>query len=124
MHFTVEGQPQGKARARFGNGHAYTPQKTKDYEERVGWAAKQVCRGLIQGPVRVIIVAYFQVPKKFKNKTPFPKPLTKPDLDNIAKSCLDSCNGILWKDDAQVVSLLITKEYSEFPRVEVDVLAI
>jgi Holliday junction resolvase RusA-like endonuclease len=27
------------------------------------------------------------------------------DLDNVIKSALDGCTGILWKDDAQVVEI-------------------
>ena len=33
------------------------------------------------------------------------KHTTKPDVDNFAKQALDICNGIVWKDDAQVVDL-------------------
>ena len=40
------------------------------------------------------------------------RPTTKPDLDNILKM-MDALNGVAWKDDAQVVSVLIQKYYSE-----------
>ena len=46
-------------------------------------------------------------------------PTKKPDLDNIAKAILDSLNGIAYKDDSQIVSLLISKKYSDRPRVEI-----
>lgn len=35
------------------------------------------------------------------------------DCDNLAKFVLDACNGILWRDDCQIVSLKATKIYSE-----------
>ena len=40
-------------------------------------------------------------------------PTTKPDLDNLAKTVLDACNGILWADDAQIVRLTLTKVYAD-----------
>ena len=47
------------------------------------------------------------------------KPTRKPDLDNIAKSILDSLNGIAWNDDSQITNIWISKHYAEEPRVEV-----
>lgn len=46
-------------------------------------------------------------------------PTTKPDTDNIAKSILDSLNGIAYKDDKQVVKLTVEKRYDEIPSVSV-----
>jgi Holliday junction resolvase RusA-like endonuclease len=30
-------------------------------------------------------------------------PTTKPDKDNVIKAVYDGCNGVLWRDDVQVV---------------------
>lgn len=38
-------------------------------------------------------------------------PLHKPDIDNVAKTLLDICNGIFYKDDNQVCKLIIEKKY-------------
>jgi len=46
-------------------------------------------------------------------------PTIKPDTDNIAKSILDSLNGIAYKDDKQVVMLTVEKRYDEIPSVSV-----
>jgi Holliday junction resolvase RusA-like endonuclease len=43
----------------------------------------------------------------------------KPDVDNIAKSILDALNGAAYDDDKQVVALMIHKEYSDTPRVDI-----
>lgn len=43
---------------------------------------------------------------------------SKPDLDNLAKFYLDCGNGLLWKDDAEIHSLKVTKHYSRNPRTE------
>ena len=44
-------------------------------------------------------------------------PCKKPDLDNIAKGILDAMNGIIYKDDVQVVRLSLQKHYSTEPGV-------
>src|SRR5699024_11012696 len=49
------------------------------------------------------------------------RPTVKADIDNYTKAILDSCNGILWRDDSQVVSLIANKYYSDNPRIEIEV---
>lgn len=49
---------------------------------------------------------------------------TKPDLDNCAKGLLDALNGTLYKDDGQVVLMVLTKEHAakgEQPHVKVKI---
>ena len=38
---------------------------------------------------------------------------SKPDADNYAKLILDALNGVLWRDDAQVVRLFAEKVYCD-----------
>lgn len=81
----------------------------------------------LQGPVRVGIRAFMQTPQaiaKHKRKGPAAesgelRPLTKPDVDNFAK-VIDALNGIVWRDDSQVVELLVEKFYSSRPRLELE----
>lgn len=40
-------------------------------------------------------------------------PITKPDLSNYAKGIEDALNKIIYKDDAQIVGLFVTKTYAE-----------
>ena len=35
--------------------------------------------------------------------------------DNILKAAADACNGIVWKDDSQIVTATIEKRYSTTP---------
>lgn len=106
--FRVEGRPVPKARPRVARGHAYTPQRTKDYEELVRIAYK-IARGTkIDGAVYMKIRVVYKAPKKSlicHNRT------KKPDLDNIAKSIMDGLNGIAYEDDSQVSFLQIEKVY-------------
>ena len=48
-------------------------------------------------------------------------PVKKPDVDNLAKTILDSLNGIAYHDDAQVSKCTIEKYYSDKPRIEVTI---
>ena len=127
MTITIPGDPVGKERPRVANGHAYTPAKTKTYEEKVKWCYKQAHGRPISGPVFVAITAYYPIPK---NATKADRaamesnarlPMRKPDADNIGKIILDALNGVAYKDDAQVVGLVVLKRYGE-PRVEVNIM--
>jgi len=47
---------------------------------------------------------------------------TKPDLDNLQKNLFDSCNGIVWVDDARIVKIeSISKIYGLIPQIILEV---
>lgn len=129
LRFSVRGQPVGKARPRFSRTRVYTPANTVYYERQIGEAAKAAMFGF--PPVApdvafdVEIEAYYAVPASWSKKRRLSalqgvdRPMTKPDLDNLAKAVLDGMNGIVFEDDKQVVGLSVTKHYSDTPRVEV-----
>lgn len=50
----------------------------------------------------------------FTNKR---KITARPDIDNLVKAVTDALNGILWKDDSQIVSLSAEKRYGESGRI-------
>ena len=123
--FTIKGEPKGKGRPRFTkNGHVYTPEETKKYENLVAWAYKSAQGEKFTSPVRVTIKAYFKPPKKSKKVVEDMLngkilPTKKPDADNIVKIILDGLNGVAWVDDTQVVDVMITKRYATEPMVAV-----
>lgn len=43
----------------------------------------------------------------------------KPDLDNLVKFVKDCANGVLWRDDSQVISLTASKAYHPEPGTEI-----
>lgn len=120
MKFTVYGKPQGKARPRFSNGHAYTPKSTVDYEKKVKQAYLAV-GGMDFGTdsVTISITAEF---KKAKSNT-MTEPSLKPDGDNIAKIILDALNGVAYSDDKQVIHHSVTKVWAAdgIPKVVVEI---
>ncbi|MNP83694.1 Endodeoxyribonuclease RusA [compost metagenome] len=46
-------------------------------------------------------------------------PTKKPDMDNVIKAIYDGLNGVVWKDDVQVVDAFVRKRYGEVPGVHV-----
>lgn len=108
--FIVEGRPVPKARPRVARGHAYTPKRTKEYEEIVRIAYKNAGGTKLEGAVFMRIRAVYKAPK---NSLLYHDRTKKPDLDNIAKAILDGLNGIAYEDDAQISFLQVKKVYGE-----------
>lgn len=125
--FVVDGPAVPKQRPRISGRQAYTPKRTKDYEERVRKAFRSSYSGLMpiygeHRPVRACIEVVQQIPKSWsKSKAARAEngeivPTSRNgDLDNIAKSILDALNGIAYEDDCQVTTLMITKRYGAAP---------
>lgn len=133
IYFEVPGQPQGKGRPRVGmvGDHArmFTPQKTVAYEGFIALQAQIAMAGhdLVEGPVLVRMFIALQVPGSWSQKKQRAAladqvfPTTKPDTDNVVKAVFDACNGVVWKDDVQVIDLDLKKRYREQPGVWVEI---
>ena len=134
----INGIPQGKGRPRFTKGgKAYTPQKTRRYEEAVRGAAMLAAQaqGFVKHdddtPLEACISAWFPIPASWPKKKRAAArsgalyPVVKPDADNLAKAILDALNGIAYRDDKQVVSCAVRKRYTfrddDTPRVVVHI---
>jgi Holliday junction resolvase RusA-like endonuclease len=125
--FNVPGQPVAKGRPRFARrgAHvmAYTPAKTASYENQVKVAATLAMCGTepTSAPVALIVTLNLQIPASWSKKRRAEAvagticATKKPDADNVLKGIKDGCNGIIWRDDAQVVRILIKKQYAETP---------
>lgn len=133
---TIElfGLPRGKGRPRFvrATGNAYTPQTTRSYEAALRYAAqvKMAGKAWLEGPLRIEALFAFPVPASWPNKrradalAGLVRPTGKPDIDNLIKSLGDAFNGVVWRDDSQVVSAQVAKRYSDHPRLWVQVEAV
>ena len=66
------------------------------------------------GPLHVDVVFYCPRPKKTNRLHP------RGDVDNYLKT-LDVLNKVLWFDDDQIFSLSARKEYSDEPRIQLEV---
>lgn len=127
----LSGSPQGKGRPRFvrATGHAFTPANTRKYESHLRLAAQDVMQGRapLEGPIAIDVLAVFPVPaswSKAKRAAALLRlvhPTTKPDIDNTAKLVGDGFNEIVWRDDKQIVSATIVKQYGERPMLRVEI---
>lgn len=128
-YFSMRGVPVGKGRARVTRtGHAYTPQKTRDYERAVKMAYLEAVKDKPyekSTPLKLSLWCAYPIPKSDSKKKRveklrgITKPTVKPDLSNVLKSVEDALNGIAYSDDAQITELYVTKCYSEFPGIQV-----
>lgn len=136
IRFFVPGKPQGKGRGRVirinGHGAIKTPEKTVAYEFLVAHAAGLAMDGaaLIDGPCAVSLDIACQIPASWPKRRQLAavegreRVTTKPDVDNVLKSVLDGMNGVVWRDDVQVVMLTAHKRYARTPGVTVEVSAL
>jgi Holliday junction resolvase RusA-like endonuclease len=102
----LDGPPVAKARPRFGKGHVYTPARTKRFERDLGWTAKaqMVGRKPFDAPIKIGVVFDLAL-----------ESFSQADIDNLCKAALDALNGIVWRDDAQVIELCVRKQVSDKP---------
>ena len=126
--FPVLPVAKGRPRAvRFGNrGRMITPPKTRRAEAVfAALAAHHPDAPVVPmgGPLRVSLEFLFPVPKswpKWKRAAALAgewRNQGKPDVDNLAKLCLDALQPGWFGDDRQVVDLRARKGYAEAPGV-------
>ena len=130
VKFKVPGRPVPKARPRLGRGgRTYTPKRSADYESQVAAEAALSMFGKkpLEGPAEIFIDLYFNVAKSMSLKKKreileggegkilgmsYPIPCTvRVDADNCVKSVCDSLNGIVFKDDSQLVMICVEKNW-------------
>lgn len=120
---TIPGTLRGKARPRVTKaGHAYTPAATVSAEAWVRQCTlDQVGQPCLDGALNVRIGIYFGVPASWSKKKRAAAldgtvhPIGKPDVDNCIKLLGDALNGILWRDDSQIVQIDAGKFYANEP---------
>jgi Holliday junction resolvase RusA-like endonuclease len=115
VKFIVEGECKGKGRPRFRSFgkfvSTYTPKETKEAEQNfINQANAHKPETPFTGPI-AINVSFYKVKPKSRKK--FESWTTKNDLDNMLKLVLDAMNGIFFKDDAQIVSIMCDKRYGD-----------
>jgi Holliday junction resolvase RusA-like endonuclease len=118
----IPGEIRGKGRPRFGKGFAYTPTATRNAEAWVRSCAAQAWPAApLEGALSVSLEIGVAVPRSWPKKRQADAlagaifPTGKPDLDNQLKLIGDACNGIIWRDDAQIVRAQVSRRYVEAP---------
>lgn len=132
IRFTIDGKPQPKERPRF-SGHAYTTDRTRDFEALIWQAAFEACPMPVRenlplpGPCRLSVTAYYPIPEHALRKKGPDKILegeaylSAPDVDNVGKIVMDALNHKLYVDDRMVYHMETSKFYSRHTRLVVEV---
>ena len=97
LRLTVEGDPLSKARPRFGaDGNIYTPQKTRNYEDAIGFLMRGELRDRepdSKGRYALRCIFYRSNRQRI-------------DCDNLLKIVSDAATAQVWEDDCQVVEVI------------------
>ena len=105
-------QPRPRITVRGKHGVAYVPRDHAIHE----WRAKikdmvqrrmGPCRPIIGRAIHVKMEFYLARPKSNRQQLP----ISRPDLDNLAKAVLDAVNGVIWGDDSQVTTVVMSKRW-------------
>jgi len=136
IQFTVHGDPKPQPRPRAfainGTVRVYDPHTAEGWKSAIADAARPHCPPEPwRGPVEVRLAFTFKRPKIHYRQGRFSDQLRddvpyyhtkKPDADNLSKAVLDAMTMLgFWKDDSQVASLLVMKQYGYYQGVVVEV---
>jgi len=105
--FSISGNPLPKARPRVmrisGRTWAYTPARTKAWEQMIAWTARQAMQEAgIDAPLAGRLRLSFRFGREGRRRC---------DLDNLIKAGKDALNGVLWNDDEQIDRLTAVRVY-------------
>jgi Holliday junction resolvase RusA-like endonuclease len=123
LTITIPGPIKGKQRPRATRqGRVYTPAATVNAEAWVrACAVEQVGNPCLDGALTlradITVPVASSWPKKRTEQalSGALRPTGKPDADNVLKLLSDALNGVVWRDDAQLVEVMVTKRYGEKP---------
>jgi Holliday junction resolvase RusA-like endonuclease len=98
-------------------GASYVPNKTRNFKEWFGTFASQYrSHAINEGPIELSLTFFVPSPKRCSRTWP----CVRPDLDNYIKAVKDALNGVLYKDDGQIVILHARKEYGPSGSIQVE----
>jgi Holliday junction resolvase RusA-like endonuclease len=117
INLKLDIDPVAKARPRFTKqGRAYTPAPTARFEQSLRRLLAPHKALAVTSGALIVSLGFWVVPPKKPRQS---LPSVRPDLDNYVKAVLDAANGILWKDDGQIVELNAYKRYAHGRKVGV-----
>jgi Holliday junction resolvase RusA-like endonuclease len=126
IRIEIPGEPIGKGRPRFGHGRTYSPEKTQRWEQAAAWEARRQYDGEpMEGPLTLTVAAEFTIPKswpKWRQEAAERGPVwhtIRPDASNVLKAVEDALQGVVYRDDSQIVAVAVQKTYSLDPKVVV-----
>jgi Holliday junction resolvase RusA-like endonuclease len=110
---------QGRPRAfktPAGQVRVYDPANARDWKRTVqAQVISQKPAAPVDGPLAVALRFYLPRPQSLPRRELFPA--KRPDAENLAKAVLDAMEGVVYRDDAQIVRLNVSKDYGPAPGV-------
>jgi len=110
MEWRFDINPVAASRPRVGKWGAYYTGTYKEFREKAAeivWETIGKDFEAIDTELAVSIELYVKRPKTTERGWP------KADIDNFAKAVLDTMNGKIWKDDSQITSLHVSKQWAD-----------
>jgi len=132
-------QPQERPRATVRGGRLWV------YKDKYGAAYQKMIRNMVdyhlrekkiivdtwdKYPLRIDFAFYFEYPKQHRRENGELKKsaplyhITKPDISNLVKSVEDALNGILWRDDSQIMHVGAQKFFSNFYGIRIEITSV
>jgi Holliday junction resolvase RusA-like endonuclease len=130
VRFEIAGRGRGKDRPRniHGQVRPYTPANTVEYERNVKVAARHAWPfAPTSNAIAILITVFVMRTESWPNwkhqliDQGKVYPVMKPDGDNVEKMVWDGLNGIIWKDDVQVVDGRVRRAWRDRPGVLIEV---
>jgi Holliday junction resolvase RusA-like endonuclease len=138
--FEIQGEPHAKQRHRsriiFPTDprkkafiHNYPHPETEAYEKMLKEYAALLMRKRepTLNPVALLVHAFRRVPESWSAKDKRAAlmggivPTARPDGDNYLKAAQDALNGIVYRDDSQIVDARVIKRFNERPAMRIEV---
>jgi Holliday junction resolvase RusA-like endonuclease len=114
LTLNVEPTAKGRPRTAYRNGtvRTYTPEKTLLAQEAIVLSLQKHKDQCFPAHIPVKLTCTFYRHKSIWLPKKETKPFRKPDLDNFLKLIMDSMNGLLVADDAQICTIIMKKRWS------------
>lgn len=114
--YILLGNPIPLARARHGNGRVYDAQKQLKFTAGILLARQHDNGSYFEGALELEACFHFAIAKCNLRRAPLLRStphFIRPDLDNLIKFICDISNGIIFKDDCTISSIIAKKVYCD-----------
>jgi len=127
MKYVIPGNPIALSRPRFGTRKVYDSQKNEKLITSISLRNQHGDNPLETGCVLLNVTFYMPVAPsraKFRDSLMGTYHYYTPDISNLIKYVEDCANGIIFKDDSQIVIVLAKKIYGDPARTEFSVVPV
>jgi Holliday junction resolvase RusA-like endonuclease len=124
--FEIHAPPTPQKQTRFSRGKAYDPSKLN--KQMIQWqVSPQAPREPLSGAIGMELYFYMPIPKATSKArygqmiNGMIRPTSRPDIDNLAYIVTNALKELVYRDDSQIVRLVMEKYYGENPKTVIKV---